>query len=394
MSTVEAEVPPTARRSDEAAARQLARLELSMREGEAPRVELTCAATLPLEPIRWLWKGYLARGKYQALAGAPGTGKTTIAMHIAACVSAGASLPDGSKPERGSVVIWSGEDDPADTLKPRLIAAGADMSRVFFVGDVNDKGGWRAFDPSRDVAALAVAVDEIPGLAMIVVDPLVSAVSGDSHKGAEVRRGLAPLIDLAAKKGAALLGITHYSKGTQGRDPLERVTGSIAYGAAARVVLGTARQHADDGRRQLMTLARVKSNIGPDGGGFMYAFEQTALEGYEGIVANGVTWGAAVEGTARELLSEPELKTEGGGSGAAQFLRDLLEDGPRPAKEIFREAADAGYSDDQLKRAKRRVGVETTKAGMGGGWIWRLSSETAQPDPAVYVPPSASSTET
>ena len=95
MSTVEAEVPPTARRSDEAAARQLARLELSMREGEAPRVELTCAATLPLEPIRWLWKGYLARGKYQALAGAPGTGKTTIAMHIAACVSAGASLPTG-----------------------------------------------------------------------------------------------------------------------------------------------------------------------------------------------------------------------------------------------------------------------------------------------------------
>jgi hypothetical protein len=391
MSIVEGEISPAARRSDAAAGRQLARLELFTREREAPRVELTCAAALPLEPIRWLWKGYLARGKYQALAGAPGTGKTTIAMHIAARVSAGATLPDGSKPERGSVVIWSGEDDPADTLKPRLIAAGADMTRVFFVGDVSDKGGWRAFDPSRDVAALAAAVDEIPGLAMIVVDPLVSAVSGDSHKGAEVRRGLAPLIDLAAKKGAALLGITHYSKGTQGRDPLERVTGSIAYGAAARVVLGTARQQVGEGQPQLMILARVKSNIGPDGGGFTYAFEQTALDGYEGIVANGITWGAAVEGSARELLSEPESKTEGGGSGAAQFLRDLLAGGPRPAKEIFREAADAGYSDDQLKRAKGRVGVDTTKAGMNGGWIWRLAGQAAQPDTAACVSPSPSS---
>ena len=324
------------------------------------------------EAVRWLWPGWLARGKLHVLAGAPGTGKTTLAMDFAACVSAGRALPGGCRPARGNVLVWSGEDDPADTLVPRLLAAGADLARVRFVGDVQENGQRFPFDPARDVPRLAAAIAGMDDVALLVVDPLVSAVSGDSHKNAEVRRGLAPLVDLAVRLDAALVGITHYSKGTQGREPLERVSGSLAFGALARIVLGTVKQEAEEGQPQRMMLARAKSNIGPDGGGFLYALEQTELPEHNRLIASRIAWGAAVEGTARELLAEPEQDDASHVDDAVAFLRDLLVAGHRAAREIYREAESAGYSRDQMKRAKRRAGVETAKVGMEGGWVWRL----------------------
>ena len=341
-------------------------------EPDLERVELIDAHSLKPAPIRWLWPGWLARGKLHVLAGAPGTGKTTLAMELAACVTSGRALPSGWRPQQGHVLIWSGEDDPADTLVPRLIAAGANLQRVRFVGEVTEGGQRYTFDPARDVDKLAAAAAAHGDLALLIVDPLVSAVAGDSHKNAEVRRGLAPLVELAAKLDAALLGITHYSKGTQGRDPLERVSGSLAFGALARVVLGTVRQQAEgeeDARR--MTLARAKSNIGPDGGGFTYAFEQVDVPGHAGVQASRIAWGTALEGTARELLAEAESEDDAHGD-AASFLRALLASGSMAAKEIYRESESAGYSRDAMKRAKRRIGAEAVKVGMAGGWCWRL----------------------
>jgi hypothetical protein len=336
----------------------------------AGTVDLIDAASVKPEPIHWLWPGWLARGKLHVMAGAPGTGKTTIALHLAACVSAGKPLPSGCRPDRGNVIVWSGEDDPADTLVPRLIAAGADLSRIRFVGEVTQAGERYPFDPARDVPVLAAAVAKIgDDIAMLIVDPLVSAVSGDSHKNAEVRRGLAPLVDLAAKIDAALIGITHYSKGTAGRDPLERVTGSVAFGALARMVFGTIRQDGEEGEPARMMFARAKSSIGKDGGGFAYAMEQAEIVG--GIHTSRIAWGAAVEGTARELLAEPERDDEQG-SDAATFLRDLLAFGSRPVKEIFREAEGAGFSRDQAKRAKAKIGAVAVKCGMTNGWAWHL----------------------
>lgn len=335
------------------------------------RLELVDASTVKSEPIRWLWPGWLARGKLHVMAGAPGTGKTTIGMQWAASVSAGRSFPSGWKPTPGRVLIWSGEDDIGDTLKPRLIAAGADLARVQFVGDVRQGTERYAFDPARDVPTLAAALAGADDVALIVIDPLVSAVSGDSHKNAEVRRSLAPLVDLAGRIGAALLGITHYSKGTQGREPLERVSGSLAFGALARLVFGTVKQKAnDDTAPPRYLLARVKSNIGPDGGGFSYTFEQT--ENPDGITASRIVFGEAVEGSARDLLAEAEADPDGDGQDAAGFLRDLLTDGPMPTKEVFREAQGAGYSRDQVKRAKAKIGAVAEKQGMTGGWLWRL----------------------
>ena len=87
-------------------------------------------------PIRWLWQGWLAAGKFHVVGGQPGTGKTTIALDFAAIVSSGGRWPDGSRAEAGNVLIWSGEDDAEDVLAPRLQAMGADMTRIYFVGDV------------------------------------------------------------------------------------------------------------------------------------------------------------------------------------------------------------------------------------------------------------------
>jgi len=96
-------------------------------------VMLVNGADLKPEPIRWLWPQWLALGKLHILAGAAGQGKTTINLAFAATVTTGGRWPDGTRCEPGNVLIWSGEDDPADTLLPRLLAMGADRRRVYFV---------------------------------------------------------------------------------------------------------------------------------------------------------------------------------------------------------------------------------------------------------------------
>lgn len=340
----------------------------------SPRVILTRGDAVQPVAVDWLWNGWLAAGKLHLIGGAPGTGKTTIAAALAACVTCGGRWPDGTQAEQGRVVFWSGEDDVADTLNPRLRAAGADMTRVHMVGGVQEDGHRYPFDPARDMDALGAALATLSDVRLIVLDPIVSAVSGDSHKNAEVRRGLQPVVDMAQKLGAALLGVTHFSKGTSGRDPVERITGSLAFAALARLVIVTAKQEAEGERPERRLLLRAKSNIGPDGGGFTYDLQQHELRGFPGVTASSVLWGESIHGTARELLAEAEQRDDDHTRDAADFLRDLLAYGAVAAKDIYREAESAGYSRDAMKRAKTRTGVLTTKTGMNGGWVWRLPS--------------------
>ena len=115
---------------------------------------LTCAASLTPEPVAWLWRDWLALGKFHVLAGAPGQGKTTIALSFAATVSSGGRWPDGTHCAAGNVLMWSGEDDPADTLLPRLVAMGADRNRVYFVSGYREGNEVLPFDPARDMSQL------------------------------------------------------------------------------------------------------------------------------------------------------------------------------------------------------------------------------------------------
>lgn len=342
------------------------------RVSEADGVILTRGCDLTPTPIAWLWREWLALGKLHILAGAPGQGKTTLSMAMAATVTSGGRWPDGTRCNAGNVLIWSGEDDPADTLLPRLIAAGADTKRVYFVTGSRIDGEAVPFDPARDLVQLTARAERIGNVRLLIVDPVVTAVTGDSHKNTEVRRGLQPLVDLGAYLNAAVLGISHFSKGGAGRDPTERVTGSVAFGAVARVVMVAAKVKGDDGEDRRI-FARSKSNVGPDDGGFEYSLEQ--IEALPGIEASRVLWGMAIEGTARELLTEPEQDAgdgEGSAKGSAEaFLRDTLI-APTPVKTVQADARDAGHSWATVRRASDALNVVRRKGGMGAGWYWSL----------------------
>lgn len=355
----------------------------------ASEVAMLRGCDLKPEAIQWVWPGWLAAGKLHILGGAPSTGKTTIGMSLAATVTTRGNWPDGAYSPQGNVVIWSGEDDPADTLIPRLILSGADLSRVYFVGDVTDGNGKRSFDPARDMKPLADKLAEIGNVRLLIVDPIVSAIAGDSHKNAEVRRGLQPLVDLAGLMRCALVGITHFSKGTGGRDPVERITGSLAFGALARVVLVAARhqEEGEDGETKRVLL-RAKSNIGPDDGGFEYDLQQGELSDHPGVISSFVQWGIPVEGAARELLATADATGDDGDGGtlgdAERFLYGLLSDGPLPTKAIKADADGAGFSWATIRRAQKSLGIDARRAGgigKSGSWIWVLPNYKALKNP-------------
>lgn len=341
-------------------------------------VELECAADIKPEPIRWLWDNWLARGKLHILAGQPGKGKSTLALKIAATISSGGKLPGGITATRGNVIIWSGEDDASDTLTPRLEAAGADMSHVHIVRSAKDGMGKRPFDPSKDVPALCEAIKGIGGAALIIVDPIVMVVARDSHKNAETRRELQPIVDLAAELRAALLGITHFTKGSEGSQPIDRVTGSLAFGALARVVWVAAQKHDDDeGEPGARILMIAKSNIGPDKGGYEYRLQQSALYSNPDIIASVVSWGDAIEGNARDILAEVEAAKDKDKESklreAEDFLLELLADGPVPTQKVRATAHKAGIAWRTIERAKAELKILTGKPG--DDWSWSLPQD-------------------
>lgn len=333
-------------------------------------VNLRCGASIKPQAITWLWDGWLPAGKLTILAGTAGTGKTTLALGLAAALTSGGRWPDGMRcKDRGNVLIWSSEDNPDDTLVPRLIASGADMKHCHFIDGITQDGERLAFDPSQDISQLHKAVEKIGGVSLLIIDPIVSAVSGDMHRANDVRRSLQAIVDFAEVHNCAVIGITHFAKGGAGKAPQDRVIGSQAFGALARMVLVAAKE--EDGDRRV--LARAKSNIAPDTGGVAYGLKLTTIDG--GIEATHVVWEGIIEGTAREILGEVEHDENEDGSekaDAEQFLRDLLSDGPIPSKQVKADADGAGYSWATIRRAQKSIGVQAIKGSMKEGWRWSL----------------------
>lgn len=344
-----------------------------------PSALLIRASDITPEAIRWLWPSWIPEGKLTLLAGAPGTGKTTLAIALAAVISRGGKWPDGSVCGRpGDVLMWSGEDNPADTIVPRLMAAGADMHRIHIVtGCTGLHGEIQPFDPSSDIPLLAERLADMGGASMLIVDPIVSAVSGDAHRVNDVRRDLQALVDMAAGYRCAVLGISHFAKGTKGSSPAERVIGSQAFVALARVVLVAGKDESAERR----ILARAKSNIAPDDGGVSYTLELAQIDGFE---ASRVVWGEMIEGTAREILGDVERDDsaaddeKGERDEAIEFLRAVLSDGPVRVRDIKADATGAGHSWRTIERAKRELGAQARKLGVKEGWAWALPAEDRQ----------------
>jgi putative DNA primase/helicase len=215
----------------------------------------------------------------------------------------------------------------------------------------------------------------------LIVDPIVSAINGDSHKNAEVRRSLQPLVSIASAMGCAVIGISHFTKGTSGKDPVERVNGSIAFGALARLVFAAAKMpeaEREDGSR---IFCRSKSNIGPDGGGFRYDLEQIELDSHPGVFASRLVWGKEETGSARELLDRAETLPEMDDEIAdrtvqQQWLLDYLSSGPKSAEECFAQGKEAGFTQKQIRSARMGLKVKPAKVGYRGGWLWSLPEGT------------------
>ncbi|MDE2565333.1 MAG: AAA family ATPase [Burkholderiales bacterium] len=339
-----------------------------------PAVRLVRGDAIELQPVRWLWRGFLPAGMLTILGGAPGCGKTTIALSLAAVVTQGGAWPDGTPCTLpGDVLLWSGED-AQPVLAARLAAAGADLTRVHFIVGVTDTEDG-AFDPGRDMALLEAAAAKLGAPRLLVLDPIVSAVSGDGHKSNEVRRSLQPVVDLAHRLECGVLGITHFSKGTAGRDPTERITGSLAFAALARMVLVAARFKGDDGGEPRRVMVKAKANDASDEGGFSYELER--VEVAPEVEGQRVRWLEALQGSARDVLAEAEAEPDNpdgdSDTGADAFLRGLLADGPLPAKTIKSDADGAGYAWRTVQRAGTRLGVERRKDGLRGGWTWALT---------------------
>jgi len=336
------------------------------RSGAAVTVNL---ADVQAEPIRWLWWQRIALGKLTLIAGDPGLGKSFLTMDLAARVSRGAGWPDlpGAPTEAGGVVLLSAEDDVADTIRPRLDAAGADVSRIVALQAVNTAQGARTFDLARDLAALEQVITDRADVRLIVVDP-ITAYCGktDSHNNTEVRGLLAPLAELASRHRVAVVAVTHLNKSGAG-PAIYRTMGSLAFAAAARAVWAVTKDKDDPDRRLLLP---VKNNIGADRSGLAFA-----LHNAPDVPAPAVAWEAEpIDTTADSALSddagEPSKSDE-----AAEFLRATLADGPLPASEVEQQAKQAGIAWRTVQRAKRDAGVRSVQQRDGdhvAGWVWEI----------------------
>ncbi len=347
-------------------------------------------ADIEAKPINWLWPGRIARGKVSMIAGHPGLGKSQITISLAAIVSTGGLWPvDRTKAERGNVIFLSAEDEPSDTIRPRLEAAGADLDRIYMLDAVriegdNGEATQRGFSLKTDLSRLGAMLGEIGDVALIIIDPITAYMGGvETHYNADVRAALAPLSDLAADHGAAVVCVSHLNKGGgNSSDALMRVTGSIAFVAAARAAYLVVKDEDSAQRRLFLPL---KNNNGDDKNGL--AFELRPYQIPSGIDTCRVMWetqpvtitadqALAVQTGDRSEIDEAmefllgELKTENWGSRKV------------PSKQIEQDAQANGISSATLRRAKKALGIKAVHEGQPsnpdapGKWYWQLPDQS------------------
>ena len=338
-------------------------------------------------PVQWLWPGRLALGAMTLFAGDPGIGKSQIAVAMAAAVTTGGPWPcGGGRPLKGSVILLSAEDAPSEVLRPRLDAAGADPSKVELVRSVTVVEGEqdpqrRMLDLAADMALLEDAIRKTGDVRLVIIDP-VTAYLGKSSKArysnTELRGVLDPLSEMASRMKVAVLCVSHFRK--PGADfagkALHAVIDSIAYVAAARIVLGGIKDPEDEAR---VLMLHLKNNLAPPPAGLAARIKPRVI-------------GAGIETTAVEWEAEPvavkadDIMGRKGSDGAtatgdaAEFLRLMLASGPVDVKIVEQEARGAGVLKEgqdisqskAFRHARKKLGIVPRKLDFGGGWVWAL----------------------
>ena len=331
-------------------------------------VELESFRDVNAESVQWLWDRRIPIGKLTLLVGDPGQGKSLFTIDLAARMSRGIAFPDGAPCRVGDTIFLSAEDDAADTIRPRLDAAGADVSRIHRVKAVkvilaDGSTGRSGFSLERDLEKLDDAIRKIPSANLLVIDP-VSAYMGkiDTHRDAEIRRVLAPLSEFASRRRVAVGGVMHLKKNET--SALLRVSGSIGFVAAARCVWAFG-QDPDHPTNRVMVA--VKNNLAPLGDGLAYRIESTGetprIEWQQGSVTLD----------ANEVLSVERRDQHGRGerkSDAEKWLLALLGGGEEiPVSKLVKLAEQANFSWRTIERAKKECGVRPVKHGRAWSWV-------------------------
>lgn len=323
------------------------------------------------EPIRWLWRDRIALGKLTIIAGDPGLGKSQLTAFLAACVSTGTAWPneDGLAPH-GSIIMLSCEDDVADTIRPRLEVAGADLTKVMVIEAVRiGTGGRRGVSLVEDLAELERVLAETGDVRLVVVDPITAYLDKtDTHKTGDVRAALAPLQDLAARYGVAIVAVSHLNKSGGNGKSINAVTGSGAFVAASRATFMVTKGQEDDGLRLFV---QAKNNLA-NAPGLAFRVVERVLPG--GIKAPLIEFErGTVAVTADEALGDGTKGQDRSALDAAkEFLRTELAQGPVSAKALFERGKDMAISQATLRRAKEALGVQARKAGYQGEWTWEM----------------------
>jgi hypothetical protein len=372
------------RQEAELAAQQARIARIGARLPTGPRARVVRFADVTPERVDWLWPARIPLGKLTILDGDPGLGKSTISVDLAARVSTGRPMPgetEGREP--AGVILMSAEDGLADTIRPRLDAAGADVARVVaLVGIVALDGTERLPALPADLARLETTIVE-NGAALVVVDVLMAYLSADinAHRDQDVRGALAQLAAVAERTGAAILVLRHLNKSTGG-PAVYRGGGSIGIVGAARSALVVGRDPDDEDR---YVLAVTKANLAPLAPSLAYRIVNCDGSG-------SIEWTGTTTHTAGQLLAirSAESEDDHGALGEAEaILSTILADGPVPSKLVQREAREAGIADRTLRRAADALGVMRRKVGKPGEagqrWEWSLP-EGVQETPKVSNP--------
>jgi putative DNA primase/helicase len=342
--------------------------------------KLVCLADVEPTAVKWLWPGRIPQGRITLVVGRPGEGKSFLSIDVAARVTTGTPFPDGSECPTGSVLFVCGEDDPHDTIRPRLDRAYADVSRVHLLSAVlrpGPDGDLREFMFTlADVRALEDALQRVPDCRLIVIDPIGSFLGGrtDAHRDNEVRGVLAPVAELAKRYGAAVLVIAHRRK-SSGDTADDLALGSRAFTGIARAVWHVSPDR-DNPERRLMLPG--KNNLAKKGGGLAFTLigDPVPTVSWEREPVNmNADDALAAERDDGTPGPEPEKRDQ-----AADWLRDILADGPVKVADIQQAAKDAGLTfGGAVRRARQELGIKPYKGQFQDGWYWRLPEGVQTP---------------
>jgi len=307
-------------------------------------------------------------------------------LDVVARASKGADWPDGSKNENGAikVLLASSEDDPADTLVPRLVAAGANLENVEIVvgtyathttkeGEPGRKA-LKSLNLKRDARMLIDAIRAYPDIQLLVLDPIISYFGdADTNKDKDVRPIMDELKKTCEKSGLTIIGIIHSNKRSD-VDAVHKVSGAGSLAAAVRAVWGFSRDTED---RKLYHMAHVKGNLTKDKAGLDYRIEEAIVQvdgkdtGHPKVV-----WGERFEGDADDLLAagrEQKDKSDYKITIAKAYLRTAVTY-PIKAKELYERAEQAeGLTSNNLKKAKVKLqddGFHIVAKQHHDGWWW------------------------